>query len=365
MQDKKTKVLFIMQLYPPIHGASTVGEQIKNSSIINDNFDCTFIRISTKSIKGKNNILTQIVNYFILYFRILYALIREKYDSIYIAPCASGLAFYKDYFICLLAKCFCKRVIYHFHNKGIANNKHLNKYVLKSYFKNIHVILSSKYLKYDIEPYVKDENVTYIPYGITNKIAVYLRDKPISNTPVIIYFAHLMKEKGALILLEALKTIHEENIDFKCNFVGGSYDINVNHFKLLIEKYNLKEKVKYLEPKYNEEKDKVLLASDIFAFPTYYSGECFPLGLLEALKFGLPIITTPEGGIPDIVEDGITGFLVPQKDALSLAEKIEILIQNPSLRQQMGEAGRLKYEQEFTLNKFEERLKGILMEIIQ
>jgi glycosyltransferase involved in cell wall biosynthesis len=132
----------------------------------------------------------------------------------------------------------------------------------------------------------------------------------------------------------------------------------------LISEYGLANNVQYLGPKYGKEKNNILLSSDIFVFPTYYAGECFPLSILEAMKFSLPIITTTEGAIEDIVDNGVSGFFVPQKDVLALADKMVQLIINPALRQQMGAAGRVKYEKEFTLNTFETRLKEILTEII-
>jgi glycosyltransferase involved in cell wall biosynthesis len=83
------------------------------------------------------------------------------------------------------------------------------------------------------------------------------------------------------------------------------------------------------------------------------------------MQFSLPVISTLEGGIPDIVEDGVTGFLVPQKNAEVLAEKLEILIKNPVLRNKMGTEGRTKFENKFTLSVFENRLKEILNTILK
>jgi glycosyltransferase involved in cell wall biosynthesis len=81
------------------------------------------------------------------------------------------------------------------------------------------------------------------------------------------------------------------------------------------------------------------------------------------MQFSLPIVSTFEGGIPDVVENGVTGFLVPQKDVEALADKLEILIKSPELRKQMGAAGRKKYEEEFTLERFEGRMVEILNEV--
>jgi len=82
------------------------------------------------------------------------------------------------------------------------------------------------------------------------------------------------------------------------------------------------------------------------------------------MQHSLPIVSTFEGGIRDIVDDGETGFLVPQKDVAALSEKLEYLILNGELRQQIGIAGRVKYEKEYTLNTFEIRIKEILNKIL-
>jgi glycosyltransferase involved in cell wall biosynthesis len=99
-------------------------------------------------------------------------------------------------------------------------------------------------------------------------------------------------------------------------------------------------------------------SADILAHPSL--NDCFPLVLLEAMSLSLPVISTFEGAIPEIVDNEISGFLVPSKDPKSLAEKLEILIKEPELRRKLGAAGRLKYENEFTLKVFESRLKDIL-----
>lgn len=93
--------------------------------------------------------------------------------------------------------------------------------------------------------------------------------------------------------------------------------------------------------------------SDVFAFPTFYNNECFPLVLLEAMEQGIPCISCNEGGISGIIDDAQTGFIIAKNQPEALAEKLEVLINNPDLCNKMGKAGRKKFEQEFTLNRFE------------
>ena len=73
------------------------------------------------------------------------------------------------------------------------------------------------------------------------------------------------------------------------------------------------------------------------------------------MEHGLPCISTTEGGIPGIIDDGKTGFLVPKHDVAVLADKILLLLSNPDLRCKMGKAGREKFEKEFTLEVFEKK----------
>ena len=99
-------------------------------------------------------------------------------------------------------------------------------------------------------------------------------------------------------------------------------------------------------------------------FPTFYHNECFSLVLLEAMEHGLPCISTTEGGIPGIVDDGKTGFLVPKHDVAVLADKILLLLNDSVLRSNMGKVGREKFEKEFTLEVFEKRMTRILEHIV-
>ncbi len=116
-------------------------------------------------------------------------------------------------------------------------------------------------------------------------------------------------------------------------------------------------------PKYGEEKSRLFLQADIFCFPTYYPPEAFPLVLLEAMQFGKPVVSTYEGAIPEIVDEGVTGFLVPPKDFHALSEKLEILIADSELRERMGKAGRMKFFEKYTVDIFERNLLKVFEEV--
>jgi glycosyltransferase involved in cell wall biosynthesis len=78
--------------------------------------------------------------------------------------------------------------------------------------------------------------------------------------------------------------------------------------------------------------------------------EGFPLSILEAMRAGLPVVASAVGGIPEAVEDGVTGFLIPARDPETLRDRVERLLADPALRRRLGADGRKRYEREFTLN---------------
>lgn len=363
------RILFILHTPPPVHGSSVVGKAIKDSLVINEAFECSCINLGTSRTVdeiGKNPFV-KIGRYLSIIFKVSKQLLTHKPNLCYLAITAKGSAFYKDSLIALLVKGFGVRMAYHFHNKGVSTRQHkaLDDFLYKSVFKNAHAILLSNYLYPDVEKYFTADRVHYCPNGIPDiDRREKTKEKRLKEKVELLFLSNLIESKGVFVLLEACEILKQKGLSYHCTYVGGEGDVNAQQLQEKVKELGLAEHVCYVGKKYGEEKEKVFSKADIFTFPTYYHNETFGLVNLEAMQFCLPIVSTFEGGIPEVVEDGITGFLVPQQNAKALAEKLEILILNPALRQQMGEAGRLKYEQEFTLNKFEERLKGILMEIL-
>jgi len=367
---KKENILFLLHLPPPVHGSSMVGQFIKGSQIINDAYDCRYINLGTSqtvSEIGKKP-LKKVVRYFSILLLTFIQLIRFRPQLCYLAITAKGPAFFKDAFVAFLVKLFGVKLVYHFHNKGIATVQHkpLYNFMYKRVFNKAEVILLSKYLYYDIQKYVPENRVHYCPNGIPDIKTKPENTEKEKNAQVveILFLSNLIESKGVFVLLEACAILKKKNLVFHCTYVGDEGDVSALQFQEKIEKLDLKGYVSYVGKKYGKEKEEAFSKADIFAFPTFYHNECFPLVLLEAIQYSLPIVSTFEGGISDVVEDGVTGFLVPQRNVEALAEKLEILIQNSDLRQQMGEAGRKKYENEFTLEKFENRMVEIIQQVI-
>jgi glycosyltransferase involved in cell wall biosynthesis len=360
------KILFILHIPPPINGAAMVGKYIQESSYINQSFEADYINLTTSfSLDkiGKGGV-SKFLALFRIQRKVIKALLRKEYDLCYMSLTAKGAGFYKDLFVVFILKLFRRKIIYHFHNKGVALNSKslLNNFLYKFVFQNTQSILLSPSLYKDIQCYVKPEVVYFCANGIPTINNYSLQHEKNNNAEVVklLFLSNMMTEKGVPVLLEACSLLKERGLNFECHFVGAWSDISENTFLSTVERFNIPDYVFAHGKKYNEEKLAFFNQSCVFVFPTYYHNECFPLVLLEAMEQGLAVVSTPEGGISDIVDNGETGFLVPQKNAKALAEKLELLILQPELCAQMGANGRKRYEELFTLERFEQNLKTIL-----
>lgn len=367
----KPKILFIMHMPPPVHGAAMVGQYIHDSEIINENYECHYINLTTaKNLQDIGKVgVRKLFDFFKLLKIIRRAVKNVKPQLVYVTPNAYGGAFYKDFVVVEMLKHLGCKVIVHYHNKGVSTrqNRHLDNALYRRFFKNIKVILLSECLYLDVKKYVKKEEVFVCGNGIpdvtensacSNTVA---SDHIDGKVPHVLFLSNLLISKGVVVLLDALKVLKEKGCCFVCDFVGGeTVEMDAAMFQNEVAKRGLEEMAVYHGRKYGKDKEAFLNTADMFVFPTFYPNECFPLVLLEAMQHRLPCISTTEGGIPGIIEDCKTGFLVPKHDAETLADKIEFLLTDSALRHRMGEAGREKFEKEFTLDVFEKRMAEIL-----
>ena len=359
------RILFILHLPPPVHGSAMVGQYIKDSKVVENTFDTKFINLSTSLTIdeiGKNPII-KITRYVKVILKVLISLIRFKPNVVYLAITAKGVGFYKDLPLALLVKLFGKKLVLHYHNKGVSKYQHrfLDNLLYYTLFKNTKVILLSERLYKDVSKYVKKENVFFCPNGIPIPDDLKKSTLKVNDIVQLLFLSNLIESKGVYVLLDALKILKDNNVKFHCNLVGGEGDISSMKLNQKINDLKLQNCVSYLGKKYSYEKHKIFQSSDIFVFPTCY--ETFGLVNIEAMMFGLPVISTNEGAIPEIVNNGETGFIVDKQNPEKLAEKINHLIDNPQKAILMGEKGRQFFLEKYTLEVFERRLAHILNQI--
>ena len=184
-----------------------------------------------------------------------------------------------------------------------------------------------------------------------------------AGAPRLLFLSNLIESKGIYVLLEACRMLKEEGVAFRCDYVGGeSKLISGEAFRSAIAERGLTDCVTYHGPQYGAAKDRFFREADVFVQPTF--DDCFPLTLVEAMQYRLPIVSTDVGAIPDIVTDGVNGFVCPQRDVQALAEALRKLIREPQMRVAMGQRGYELYRERMTLEVFEMRFTQALRSIL-
>ncbi len=350
-----------MQLAPPVHGASMMNGYLTKSKLINTNFNLEIINLQFNKSLGelKKFSVGKIFKAFRYSLKIVVKMFQFRPDLVYFTLSSKGFAFYRDAFYIFLIKRFNPKIILHLHSKGIKNNalrSPLITYIYRLVFKNTESICLSNNLTYDIEN-VSSSKPYVVPCGIpVTKLTDNDRMKKIHTTPQILFLSNFIESKGVLVFIDALGLIHKKGLNFNARIVGAPADVTLDILEKKINDGNLTSLIEIVGPLYNERKNEEYENADLFIFPTFYENEAFPLVLLEALQFSLPVISTFEGGIPEMIINNETGILVESRNVEMLANKIANLINDPTLRKEMGDKGRIRFMNNYTLEHFENRI---------
>jgi len=350
-----------------------IGKAIRESRKINQALDCSYINLTTNVFNFNKNLSVLRIIYSSvkllspLIVEIIKHVFAKKYDLYYITINSSGAGLLKDSIIVFLLKLFRRNnIVYHFHNKGVKNNSRnkFNKILYRFIFRGTRVILLSPLLYEDVQKYVPLNRVYFCSNGVSSTKATRNMNKT-KTIPRLLFFSNMIKEKGVYDLLDACEVLKNDGFNFICDFVGKWLNITEEGFDLYVKEKQLEKIVIAHGAKYGSEKNRYFEQADIFVYPTYYHYECFPLVLLEAMQHRLPIMSTTEGAIPEIVDDGITGLLAQKQKPGDLASKIKTLLEKPSMREMMAKKGYEKYNQKYTISTFENNLCKILLKIIK
>ncbi|MBE9502220.1 MAG: glycosyltransferase family 4 protein [Dehalococcoidia bacterium] len=168
------------------------------------------------------------------------------------------------------------------------------------------------------------------------------------------------RKKGLVYLLEALRLLQRKN-DVKLTIVDRGLPDN-EYAPQLVNRYNLDGRVNFTGKVGLEELVEHYSRAEVAVVPSLYEG--FGLPAAEAMACGLPVIATTAGALPEVVEDGKSGILVPPQDAHALAKAIEQLLNDEQLRRVMGEEGRKRVQTHFTWEQAAKKTLEVYQEVL-
>ncbi|MCI0557585.1 MAG: glycosyltransferase [Nitrososphaera sp.] len=209
----------------------------------------------------------------------------------------------------------------------------------------------------DIHP----DNITVVhngidvqSYAVSDRAHATRKELGINgNQPVIGTVGNLYAVKGQMYLLKACSAVAKVFPNFVLLVAGrGDY---LGSLEETARNIGIGANVKFLG--FREDVPALLQTMDIFILPSISEG--LPLSALEAMASGKPVVASNVGGIPEVVKDGVTGYLVSPKDPEALADKILLLLRHPELAVDLGRSGRKRVEDSFSLEKMVERYQSL------
>jgi glycosyltransferase involved in cell wall biosynthesis len=173
-----------------------------------------------------------------------------------------------------------------------------------------------------------------------------------------LFLGNLLARKGLVDLLHALALLQsgiaQSGLAWRLTVAGGGDSLAL---QALANGLGLADHVRFAGWVTRDASSLLFGTADALVLPSYQ--EALPLVLLEAASFGVPIITTPVGAIPELFSDGLDALFVPPGDRPALANALARLMADPELAARLGKNGRLLYDREFTMGQFANRLGAI------
>jgi len=360
----KPKLLCILHRSPPFHGAAKVGDFISESVKLNEKYNCKFITIKSSDIIGDIGKVNFKKFYLVaeLYMKVLFTLLIFRPDKLYFTASVRGVALYRDILISTLWKIYSLfaslDIYYHYHTKGInevVSSSSQNLKLTNFFVKNVNMVLLSPLLEKDIEKLTTYKSILLLPNGVEDTMLSenfnsYFENKYNNiDTIQVLYLAHMMRDKGYWEALKLVKVNKGKNIHF--NFAGSWKDKkNEIEFFTFIKEHQLEENITYHGFVSGEQKDTLFKNAHLLLYPS--KNDAFPLTLLEALSYGVPVLATNEGSIPYILDDK-SGIVIKN------LEKLEIEFNHvikKFINIKSAELCRQRYIDNFNLEQFEENL---------
>jgi len=301
-------------------------------------------------------------------FKCLWILLAKRTEVVYVPIAQAWLPFLRDCLFLIPARLLRRKVIVHLHGGYFGPfyrqtsllMRQIIRFALGDADRGIVLGRSVQGAFGDVVP---GERVRVVPNGIPDYFEHGAQTERKPHGPTLLFLSTLMADKGVLDVLRALPKVREESRCVRAVFAGEWFrEEDQQAAQHLIQGFGLESNVEIIGPVGPPRKYELLADADVVVLPSRNEGQ--PYVILEAMAAGLPVISTNVGCIPEMVEDGMNGFLIEPGDVEGLAEKVCLLLADGALRRRMGQASRERFLAAFTFDLFAERMRVVFAEVL-
>ena len=288
-----------------------------------------------------NNTIFKIISIFFDFLKFIFILINNKIDLVHVNPSLARNSIMRDGVFIIISKLFKKKVFVHWHgwnpeNENLLDGNFLN-FINKSFFKADHIKFLSTHFEKKFQS-LGFKNKTSLGSTFVDDELININFKRTfkTNNINLLFLSTISKNKGIYLVIKIFKDLQKKYKNI--NLIVAGVGEELENIKDLVKKHNLKN-ISFTGHVKGAEKSFIYSKSHIYLFPSMYEG--MPTTILEALCFGLPIVCSNVGAIPEIFEKENMGFMVDDKnDTNNYVIKIIDMLENRDLMNKMSNYNR-------------------------
>ena len=363
--EARDAVLMVGPIPPPVGGMASFVQGILASEIT-ERFEVRLLNTALSS-KAQNSIWVRAWATTRFLRQLVSHLSCRRFRMVHIHAASSLRGFWEKAVMLLVCKAFRAKVILHIHGGGLydrcqRSDPWTRQLICRTLNASDKVIVTSEHWRTRFLHIVESDRIAVVPNGVDPDDFRWGPREENAKTNIL-FVGTVNRQKGLYDILEALKLLRARTEKpFSFQIMGREVrEGELGRIASLYKRAGIEEAV-FLGTKLGEEKNRYFREAAIFVLPSHVEGT--PVALLEAMAAGLPVVATRVGAIPELIEDGETGFLIEPGDHVSLAEKIGTLMDDPPLRRLMGARNRQRVEAQYSIKVTTQRTEALYREVL-
>ncbi|MCV9388492.1 glycosyltransferase family 4 protein [Reichenbachiella ulvae] len=351
------KILLIGPFPEPVTGES-LANQVLNNYLIAQNHDVCKLDTSHNILSSKKGALNfvQLASLFkgwLQFWKINF------YEIVYITPGQSFFGVVKYAPFIIIAKILKKKIVVHIHGGGLIQTRSRLKGFKRKFIAFIlgmadrGIVLSSS-LRANLSGVIEETDIFEISNFASDDVYEIEIDEKKYDRPRVLYLSNLMIGKGIIEVIKSFEALRDKRIEFR---LAGSIESSAkDRIETLIKETN----ISYLGSVTGLEKILQLQWSNVSILPTFYETEGQPISIIEGMVAGNYIITTKQGGIPDIVEDKLNGSIINARSTDEIVEILSTLERTPDILKTVGIKNYASTRKKYRVSRFGDDIIKVL-----
>jgi glycosyltransferase involved in cell wall biosynthesis len=369
----KPTLLVIGPTPPPHHGMTTFTLALLGSATLRARF--RLVHMETADRRSHENMGRLDAHNVMLGLRhaavLAWLLARHRPDLVYLGVSQNRWAYVRDAVFMTLCRLARVRIFTHLHGGGFrafyeGSGRPMRWLIRRTSWWLAGAGVLGEGLRWIYEELVPEDRIHVVANGVADLFPEGAPERAGTRPPRITYLGTLIRSKGFPDLLRVMARLRAAGVEATLVLAGPwNSEEERGEAEAAVARDGLGDAVEMAGVVDGEAKRRLLADAAIFVLPTRYPPEGQPLSILEAMSAGLPVVSTPRAAIPDMLDHGVTGLMVPEGDDAALEAALRRLVESPSERAAMGAAGRAKYLKGFTEEKMIERLSAVMDTVLE